>query len=297
MRIEKLLLSLSLVAALGITSFAMPPKEKKEPFCKPPVNFEKKGFPMHHQDCVLMMLEKCPLEKENQENKQMFKKHEPACNLMFVRDLTPEQKEQIKQIKEKNQKAKEDIFNSIKDKFAQLDNELSKEKYNKKTVKNLTKEINALSNKKVALKIAEKQQMRNVLTATQFKKMVNRPTKYDFFAKKLDLTQEQQDKVETLFEQNSEKLAAIKKDLKDKTEQLKQEFEKETSDNVVIDGLSSEISELSKNIFKLTVDTKMELKKILTNEQFNKMLNPKPCKKPFPDAELPVQPKEPEETK
>ena len=92
-------------------------------------------------------------------------------------------------------------------------------------------------------------------------------------------------------------MAAIKKDLKDKTEQLKQEFEKETSDNVVIDGLSSEISELSKNIFKLTVDTKMELKKILTNEQFNKMLNPKPCKKPFPDAELPVQPKEPEEIK
>ena len=46
--------------------------------------------------------------------------------------------------------------------------------------------------------------------------MITEPSKYDMLAERLNLTQEQQEKVESLFEKNKKELDTLEKDLTDK---------------------------------------------------------------------------------
>lgn len=277
MKMEKLLVSLSLLLALSVASFAMPPEMNKE-------DANKEGnMGCAVKPCKSEIFVFLGLAPEFRHEPKM---KEPGCvNFRFLQELSPEQRDKIKQIKETNKAQNEKTMDSMKEKFEALDKELSKAKYNKKTITKLTKEISKLSNKKVTAKITEKQQIRDVLTSEQYKKMIQKPSKYDRFAQYLDLSQEQQDLIEKMFETNREKMDSVKKDLMEKKAALEQEFAKEDADFDVINDLSIEVADLSKAKFQIITDTKTQLKKILTNEQYKKLtekkgVNPIPVPEP-----------------
>lgn len=277
MKMEKVFLSLSLFLALSVTSFAMPPEMGKQ-------NFDNDGKakcavkPCHSEIFVFLGLAPdFKMEPNRKEGERV--------NFRFLKDLSPEQRDKIKQIKETNKAQNEKTIESIKAKFEALDKELSKAKYNKKTITKLTKEITKLSNKKLTAKITEKQQIRDAIGNEQYKKMIQKPGKYDRFAQYLDLSQEQQDLIEKMFETNREKMDSVKKDLMEKKAALEQEFAKEDADFDVINDLSIEVADLSKAKFQIITDTKTQLKKILTNEQYKKLtekkgVNPIPVPEP-----------------
>jgi len=277
MKMEKVFLSLSLFLALSVTSFAMPPEMGKQ-------DFDNDGKakcavkPCHSEIFVFLGLAPdLKMEPNRKEGERV--------NFRFLKDLSPEQRDKIKQIKETNKAQNEKTIESIKAKFEALDKELSKAKYNKKTITKLTKEITKLSNKKLTAKITEKQQIRDAIGNEQYKKMIQKPSKYDRFAQYLDLSQEQQDLIEKMFETNREKMDSVKKDLMEKKAALEQEFAKEDADFDVINDLSIEVADLSKAKFQIITDTKTQLKKILTNEQYKKLtekkgVNPIPVPEP-----------------
>ena len=158
MKIEKMFLSLSLLLALSITSFAVPPEQNKfEKGYKDYNRFEKKNCPAQFQQCEIFMFLGLGHEIKNEPRHHDFKKEcdlRKECNIRFLKDLSKEQKDKIKQISEANREINETIRTDIKNKFDELDKELSKDKYNKKTITKLTKEINELCNKKIAARIS-----------------------------------------------------------------------------------------------------------------------------------------------
>ena len=277
MKMEKVFLSLSLFLALSVTSFAMPPETDKQAFDND-AKVKCAVKPCHSEIFVFLGLAPdFKMEPNRKEGERV--------NFRFLKDLSPEQRDKIKQIKETNKAQNEKTIESIKAKFEALDKELSKAKYNKKTITKLTKEITKLSNKKLTAKITEKQQIRDAIGNEQYKKMIQKPSKYDRFAQYLDLSQEQQDLIEKMFDTNREKMDSVKKDLMEKKAALEQEFAKEDADFDVINGLSIEVADLSKAKFQIITDTKTQLKKILTNEQYKKLtekkgVNPIPVPEP-----------------
>lgn len=276
MKIEKIILGLSLLLALCITSFAMPPEQNKFEKCN---KFEKRFCPVQFQQCDVFML--LGLGTEMKEGyRQPSLKNE--YNFRFMRSLSKEQKDKIKQIKDTSREKAEKIANDIKAKFEEIDKELSKDEYSQKNIKKLTKEINVLSTEKIEIKISERQQIRDALKSKLFKSMIAEPTKYDLFAQRLELTEEQQGKVESLFEKNKEILDSVKKDLEDKNLLLEKEFDNEQANFDTINSLSNEIAELSKKKIQIVIDTKSELKKILTDEQFSRVMKNKKHIKPQP---------------
>ena len=94
---------------------------------------------------------------------------------------------------------------------------------------------------------------------------------YEKVSQDLTLTQAQQDQVRKLFDTNREKLTPIRDEKALKTIALEQEMEKENPDQALVNKLENEISELSKNIFRITQETKKELQTILTPAQYEAM--------------------------
>ena len=287
MKTVKLFLSLLVVFAVSVAAFAMPPENKDfEKHNKDFNRFEKGFCPAQFHRCEIFTLLELGPKFENEPKPNNFKKE---YNFRFVKDLSQDQKDKIKQIREKSRVDSEKIMNDVKTKIDKIDEELSKEKYSQKTVNKLTKEIYALYNKKVDAKISERQQIRDILTSKQFSKMVKEPSKYDIFAERLNLTQEQQGKVEALFEKNKAEIKNIEKNLADKRVALDEEFNKENTNFETINAITKDIAELSKNKFQVIVDTKAELKKILNREQFGKMIRAKKEPKPIPVPQ-PIKP-------
>lgn len=94
---------------------------------------------------------------------------------------------------------------------------------------------------------------------------------YDQVAKDLTLSQEQQEKVQKLFDTNRAKVIPIRDEKSLKTIELEQEKSKEKPNENVVKTLENEISNLSMKIYKITQDTKTELQTILSPEQYETM--------------------------
>jgi Spy/CpxP family protein refolding chaperone len=93
----------------------------------------------------------------------------------------------------------------------------------------------------------------------------------DGFFKDLNLTQEQRDKLKANREQSRGKMEAIHTQMKSKRAELKTELEKTTVDKGRIDGIVTELKNLSGQMVDLRVAGLISLKEILTPEQFKKM--------------------------
>ena len=180
------------------------------------------------------------------------------------------------------QKSVEELTKAIMDEWKIIEEELFKEKYSQKVIKKSIKNIKAFSNKIIDNKITKKQSLKNILSNEQYVKMFKPKTKYDMLAERLGLSAEQKEKVAKIFEEKKDKEIEFKKQLREKDMLLKQEFDKENIDKNAISKLSEEISNITKELFKLDINTKMELKSILTPEQYNKFT------KPFPNPKKPI---------
>ena len=270
----KMIVSMLMVLCFTVSVFAMPNAEgkfekgKKCPFEK--CNIEKDDIMF-----VLTMFD-CPQTENNFGCKDHFKndmkgnKHfNDHKNFKLFEEklnLTDEQKNKLKELKEKEFAAKKEFADKIK----LINEELAKENPNDKNIKNMQKEAKKLSQEIIDNYVNNKKQIKTILSAEQYNKMFTKKNRYDILSEKLDLNDEQKAKLKSLFDQNREKTENMKKALFENKFKLEKELEKETVDKNIVDSLSKEISQISQDIVKNNIDMKIELKNILTAEQYDK---------------------------
>jgi len=297
MKKTKLMLSVVMVMCLAISVFAMPndfkgncEKDKKCPAERCDMDKDDIMFVLTMFDCPQPDKDFCHKEKFkfgcHQPGNDLCHKHHFNGDMKEHRNfgehknfrpwedklnLTDEQKAKLKGLKEKEFALKKDFFDKIKS----INEEFANENPNEKNIKSMQKEAKKLSQEIIDNYINNKKQLREVLSFEQYSKMFTKKTRFDMFAEKLNLTDEQKEKVKTLFEQNKEKSESMKKAVFEDKIKLEKELEKETVDTNAVNNLSNEISQLSQDIVKNNINMKVELKNILTAEQYNK-LNEKP---------------------
>ena len=84
----------------------------------------------------------------------------------------------------------------------------------------------------------------------------------------LSLSEEQQKQVRNIFDTNRERIIPLRDERNLKSIALEQEMEKENPNMKVIRNLENEISELSKEIYKIVQSTKSELQAVLSPAQY-----------------------------
>ena len=285
MKKSTLFLSLVMMLCLSVPLFAEFPQEQNSdcmipppPQCQQERSCSDEFMPfwdidMYQKDCR-------PCEPKMSTHKKHFEKGK-FCKQNFDKkfkdlNLTDKQKEDLKALKKTNFESKKELEKQLQIKVKALNNELLKEKYSTKEVKNITKEIKNLSAKLIDNKIAKKEGMRKILTTEQYNKMFKIKTHYDILAERLGLSEEQKEKVVKILENKKEKEINLKQQLREKDMLLKKEFDNENIDKDTIAKLSEDISNITKELFKLDIDTKVELKSVLTQEQYNKFTRPFP---------------------
>lgn len=278
-------LSLVMMLGLSVSLFAEMPQEENtdcmippQPQCQQERDCKEDFMPFWNID---MFQDDCrPCEPNIFPHKKHFEKgkfNKKFCDDKFKNlNLSDNQKEALKALKKVNFESTKKLFENFKTKVKALDEELLKEKYSTKEVKKLTKDIKDISSKLIDTKISKKEGIRKILTTEQYNKIFKVKTHYDILAERLGLSPEQKEKFIKILENKKEKEFALKQQLREKAMLLKKEFNKENIDKDTISKLSEEISNISKELFKLDIDTKMELKSVLTSDQYNKFINPRP---------------------
>ncbi len=287
MKKSTLFLSLAMMLCLSGSLFAEFSQEQNRDCMIPPPpqsqqerDFNGDMIPFWEMDGLN---EDCrPCEPKMDPNKKQFEKGKFGNKNFFNRNfdklnLTDKQKEDLKKLKKETMESAKDIATKIKAKVKALNDELLKEKYSAKEVKNITKEIKNLSSKLIDTKVSKKEGMRKILTPEQYNKMFKVKTHYDILAERLGLSPEQKEKFVKILETKHEKEKTLRTELREKDIALKKEFDKEDIDKDAISKLSEDISNISKDLFKLDIDTKLEIKSVLTPEQYNKFIKPCPA--------------------
>lgn len=270
MKKSKILLSLVMMLGLSVSLFAAQPPEQ-EGTCFIPPQPQETDF--YNQD----MISGNDIDVTNQDfnpSERFHKKH--FGDKLKKLNLSDKQKEDLKVLKESNKKAMKELTTKFQTKVNALNDELLKDKYSTKEIKKLTKDIKDISSKLIDTKISKKEGMRKILTTEQYNKIFKIKTHYDILADRLGLSPEQKEKFIKALKNKEEKEKILKTELREKDFALKKEFDKENIDKNVVTKLSEEISNISKDLFKLDIDTKMELKSILTPEQYKKFIKPIP---------------------
>lgn len=275
MKKTKMLLSLVMMLALSVSVFAKgTPEDKTDCFIPP--------CPQDEEICCNDTINECDMNVEHNDfhyfkhHKKDFKdfrkgNHFGKCDFKKL-NLTDKQKEDLKALKQANMKKQQELMKTIIDEKKAINEELLKEKYSEKAIKKSIKKIKETSAKMIDNKIAEKQAMKKILTNEQYVKMFKHPTKIDILAEKLNLSKEQQEKVKKIFDTNKEKKMELVKQLKEKQDLLKQELSKTDFSKDTAISLNNDINELSKKMFSLKIEKREQMKSVLSEEQYNKMV-------------------------
>ena len=196
------------------------------------------------------------------------------CEKMFKKlNITDTQKEALKSLKESSIKKQQELTKAIMDEWKIIEEELFKEKYSQKVIKKSIKNIKALSNKIIDNKITKKQSLKKILSNEQYVKMFKPKTKYDMLAERLNLSNEQKEKVTTIIDDSDKRTKELICKKFENKKLLKEELEKENCNKEIVAQLMKDISSLADELFKLKIDTKIKLKDVLSFEQYNKMNN------------------------
>lgn len=89
----------------------------------------------------------------------------------------------------------------------------------------------------------------------------------------LNLSDEQIEKIRNLRKQNRNKIEQLRHEIKMALWDIQDEYTKSNPDKGKIDAAIEKISGNQKTLLKLRVEQMLEIKKILTDEQFKKLLN------------------------
>ena len=87
----------------------------------------------------------------------------------------------------------------------------------------------------------------------------------------LDLTPEQQERMKVLRQENKEKRKLLQQELEKNREALKEELGKYRSDPAAIDTTVARIKDVQARLIDYRVDRFLQMKRILSREQFEKM--------------------------
>lgn len=91
---------------------------------------------------------------------------------------------------------------------------------------------------------------------------------YEQVSQDLTLNESQQERIKVLLDASREKITPLREEKDLKSAALEQERAKENPNETTINSLENEISDLSRKIYKITQDTKNELKIILLPAQY-----------------------------
>ena len=94
---------------------------------------------------------------------------------------------------------------------------------------------------------------------------------FEKFIKEYNITEEQGEKVKQRMQSDIEKKKQLRKQLKEKFKAIDAELLKENFDINIINGLSEEIQKINAEISKIDIEGKIEMRNILSFEQFSKM--------------------------
>ena len=241
---------------------------KKEMFFMCDGNIEQEECPMFNRH----YFKRDFMRKIGENCGKNFKKG--FCEKMFKKlNITDTQKEALKSLKESSIKKQQELMKIIMKEWETINKELLNEKYSQKIIKKSIKNIKALSNKIIDNKITKKQSLKKILSNEQYVKMFKPKTKYDMLAERLNLSNEQKEKVTTIIDDSDKRTKELICKKFEKKKLLKEEIEKENSNKDTVVQLIEDVSNISNELFKLKIDTKIKLKDVLSFEQYNKMNN------------------------
>ncbi|MBR3628522.1 MAG: Spy/CpxP family protein refolding chaperone [Elusimicrobia bacterium] len=97
--------------------------------------------------------------------------------------------------------------------------------------------------------------------------------KLDFekISKELKITDEQKQKINELMKTDLEKKRELRQQIKEKSTAIDEELMKEKFDIYVVNKLSEEIQQLNAEIAKINIESKLNVRSILTFEQYSRM--------------------------
>ena len=97
--------------------------------------------------------------------------------------------------------------------------------------------------------------------------------KVDFekIAKDLNITEEQKQKINELMRTDLEKKKELRQQIKQKSDAIDEELMKEKFDIYVVNKLAEEIQQLNAEIAKTNIESKLNVRSILTYEQYSRM--------------------------
>ena len=97
--------------------------------------------------------------------------------------------------------------------------------------------------------------------------------KQDFekIAKELKITEEQKQKINELMQADLNKKHELRQQIKQKSYDLDNEIQKEKVDMNAVNNLTKEIQQLNANLAKINIDSKLNVRNILSYEQYSKL--------------------------
>ena len=294
MKKSTMLLSLVMMLSLSASAFAV---NNKDCFVPPQVQQEESLQDVYdtifstqksnvYNDDIMVVYDIEMPQQDFAFYERNFPEPERDFNKRFLENklnklkVTDRQMEEFKNLQLESKKEINDLTKKFKSKIKALNNEFFKENYSTKEVKNLSKDIKSISAKIIDSTVAKKEGLRKILTSKQYNRLFKPKTGYDVLVDRLDLSEEQAEKIIKLIEEKREKEKPLRQQLREDEALIKQEFEKDIIDMEVITKLSDEISNISKELLKLDVDLKVGLKSILSPEQYKKLSKPRTPKIP-----------------
>lgn len=94
---------------------------------------------------------------------------------------------------------------------------------------------------------------------------------FEEIAKEINLTDEQKQQIETMAKADKDKKKEIRKQMKEKFKAIDAELLKENYDINVINNLTAEIQSLQGEMAKMNIDGKIQMRNILTYDQFKQI--------------------------
>ncbi len=273
MRRTKMLLSFAMMTAFSVSLFAMPAKQEGQDCKIPPA---KDIVCCGDSVFIWEFMQPQPdgqCQKESFKYAKKFDKKDKLFKekLLEKLNLNDKQKEDFKNLKQTNEKTMQELKKEFREKLKAVNDEFLQEKYAAKEINSLNKDLQKISSKILENYITEKKELRKILTYEQYNKLFKHKTKYDILAEKLNLTAEQQEKLTKLMETKKETVLQLKEKMEQKRKDLEEEFNKDNIDKDMISSITKEISEISNDLFKVNIDTKIEMKSVLSQEQYNKL--------------------------
>jgi Spy/CpxP family protein refolding chaperone len=92
------------------------------------------------------------------------------------------------------------------------------------------------------------------------------------FINELNLTAEQEQKLQTMRDSSKRELFSMRNELKTAVWDIQDEFKKDTVDKNKINALTDKMADIEKQIIKIRTEHMFKLKEILTPEQFKKLI-------------------------